>query len=175
MFKWLNSWKQYPVAEIREAQYLEQARTKAPEYFIARQHPQKTSNFPIIKVAGNAVYWGKVENHEVRQRHFYRTDKNGIEKLLLNLPPKHLQQWKKHTKAILSTYFDQWDGQLIHIKSLSITNIEITQEGHYCWHYQVGVEAQSTGLNAPVEQQTKAFELLLSGETFQELALQELR
>lgn len=175
MFKWLNSWKRYPVAEIREAQYLEQARTKAPEYFIARQHPQKTSTFPIIKVAGNAVYWGKVEEHQVRQRHFYRTDKSGIEQLLLNLPPKHLQQWKEHNTTILSNYFDQWDGQLIQINSLTLTKIEITQEGHYCWHYQVEVTAQSTGLNAPVEQQTRSFELLLSGATFQELALKELR
>lgn len=175
MLKWLQSWKRYPVAEIREAQYLEQAKTTTTEQFLARQEPEKTSNWPILHVAGNAVYWGKVDDHQVRQRHFYRTDKTGLEKALLDLPEQEQEQWKQHAKAILSAYFDRFDGQLIRLKKLSTTQVEITQEGNYCWQYAVEVDAQSTGLNAPVEEQTRQFELLLSGVTFQELALKELR
>ncbi len=51
----------------------------------------------------------------------------------------------------------------------------MTKEGHYCWNFDVGVEAQSTGLDAPVEEQVRRFELVLSGETFQELTLKELK
>jgi hypothetical protein len=174
MLAWLNLWQRIPVSEIKEAQHLEQAKTVSPEKFIARQHPQKTSNWPILQVAGNAVYWGKVSEHEVRRRRFYRTDKRGIETALCGLPEKHAQEWQQHAKAILSTYFDQLDGQLVRIKQLTCQDVTITQEGHYCWRYQVGLEAQSTGLHAPVEQQTRLFELCLSGETFQEMTLKEL-
>ena len=111
----------------------------------------------------------------VQQRHFYSTSKTGIEAAFLALPAAQKAPWETHFKALLSAYFDRFDGQLIRLKACTMSVVEITAEGHYNWRCAVQVEAQSTGLNAPVEEQQKHFELILSGTTFEELALKELR
>lgn len=175
MLEWLQSWKRYPISEIKNAQHLERARAKDPSEFITHQHPQKTSDWSILKVVGNAVFWGKVNSYYIRQRYFYTTDKKGIETALVDLPEPHQQHWEQTAKTIISNYFDQFDGQLVRLQKLVVVEVEITEEGHYCWRYDTEIEVQSTGLNAPVRQEVRQFELLLSGQTFEELALKELR
>ncbi|MGH1336441.1 MAG: hypothetical protein ACRBFS_09965 [Aureispira sp.] len=175
MFKWLRRWKRYSIAEISNHQHLEQARMKEAAAFIAVQAPLSSINWPILILVEGVVYWGKEKEGLVQQQHFYKTDKKGIEAAFLGLSPASQKNWKTHLKGILSAYFDRFDGQLVRLKEGTILTIEITEKGHYKVHYDLQVEAQSTGLHAPVEEQTRRFELLLSGRTFEELALKELR
>lgn len=175
MFKWLRRWKRYPTAEISNNKHLEQAMENTPIAFVTEQQPLSRVDWSILMVIDDSVYWGKDKNGWVPQRHFYKTSKTGIEAAFLSLSTAQKSPWETYFKTLLSAYFDRFDGQLIRLQACAMSAVEITTEGHYNCRCAVQVEAQSTGLNAPVEEQQRYFELVLSGTTFEELALKELR
>ncbi|MFK7798134.1 MAG: hypothetical protein AB8E82_11820 [Aureispira sp.] len=175
MLKWLYGWNKYPIVEIENRQHLAQAQVQSPDYFMACQAFELPVVYPILLVVEEWVYWGKINGTTLRQRDFYKTNKQALEQGFLNASKAQQQGWNKLVRAMISQHYDQFDGQLIELKQLNLKTLNITTKNHYEWHYEVLVIAQSTGLNALARAETRHLEVVFSGKTLEELTVRELR
>lgn len=175
MLRWLYGWKKYPIVEIEKGRHLTQAVVQPPNYFVACQSFEFPVGYPILWVEEDWVYWGKISGMAVRERHFYKTKKQILEQAFLNASQAQQQVWSKLCRAMISNYYDQFDGQLIRLKELNLKSLHITPTSNYQWQYEAWVIAQSTGLNAPTREEIRRLEVVFSGRTLEELMVRELR
>lgn len=175
MLRWFYGWKKFPIVEIENGWHLTQAQVQPPNYFVACQTFEPPVGYPILLVVEEWVYWGKVKGGELRQRDFYKTNKQALEQAFLNATAAQQQAWSKRIQAMISSYYDQFDGQLIRLKQLNLKSLHITATSDYQWRYEALVLAQSTGLNAPTREEMRLLEVVFSGKTLEDLTVRELR
>lgn len=173
MLHWLPFFKAFPLSEIRLAQHLDSARLAEAERFVQQKEFNKTSDWALIFLAGNTVYWGKVKDGKVLKRCFYKTDKSSLEQALNNLPSAKQHVLDQQVNDYLSTYFDRIDGLLVEIEGLHLVGLQLTPEGHYAWRYTVDLITKSTGFQAQDQKEQRNYQIMLNGETGQMMRLQE--
>lgn len=175
MLKWFYGWKKYPIVEIENGQHLAQAQVQPPNYFMTCQSFELPVVYPLLLVVDGWVYWGKINRTALRQRDFYKTDKQALEQGFLNASNVPQQGWNKLVRAMISQYYDQFDGQLIALKQLNLKALTITTNANYEGQYEALLNAQSTGLNALIRTETRRLQVVFSGKTLEGLTVREWR
>lgn len=166
MFRLFSNWNTYLTSEIREGKHLDKAEKNDYKYFFEKSTFVRLSQWTILWVAGDDVYWGKANQEKVDKYCFFVTSKKAIEDNFANLDTAK----KKSLLDILNNYIrehlNKIDGCRFSIESSSYDTIEILSDTNFHVIVNTDLTVTPTSLNPQTRKESRKFDLVLHPHNF---------
>jgi hypothetical protein len=174
MFRLFGNWNICSTKEIREGKHLDKAQKIDCAAFFDRSTFKRLSQWTILWVDENFVYWGKANQEKVDKNCFFKTSKKAIEQ---NFAALDINK-KKSLLAILTEYvsafLDRIDGCISTIESIAYGPVTIEEDTSFKIQLNVNLRVKTTSLEPKVRAEKALFELLLHPHTFDLIGIERL-
>ena len=166
MFRLFGNWNTYLTSEIREGKHLDKAQKTDYKEFFKKSTFVRLSQWTILHVTDDKIYWGKANQDRVDKYCFFRTSKKAIEHNFVTLD----QAKKKSLLDILQKYIQEHlnliDGAQFSIQNITYESVEITTETNFHIVLNVGLSIKPTTLNPETREETRTFNLVVHPHNF---------
>lgn len=174
MFRLFGNWNTYLTSEIREGKHLDKATPTDYKEFFDKSTFKRLSQWTILRVEGDAVYWGKANQDKVDKYCFFRTSKKAIEDNFVSLDAVKKKSLLLILNAYIAKHLDLIDGCQYSIKSSSYDSVNISNDTNFHVVLNVELNATPTTLNPTTRKENAKFDFLLHPHNFALLHLKEI-
>lgn len=175
MFRLFGNWNTYLTKEIRKGKHLDKAQKMDYKEFFEKSTFKRLSQWTILWVEENYVYWGKANQEKVDKYCFFRTNKKAIEENFASLDAVK----KKSLIAILEKYvaefLDEIDGCISTIEGVNYEQVKIADDTNFHILLNVQLAVKSTGLGAELRTEKAQFDFLLHPHNFDLVRIERIR
>lgn len=162
MFRFFSNWYRYLANEIREGNHLDKAVVQDYKYFFEKNTFSKSNHWAILRVVGDDIYWGKINQDRVEKSAFFKTSKKSIEENFAALSAEKKKSLLDILNEYVRKYLGKIDGVKYSIKDSNCNKIEILENSNYHALINVDLDVTPTTLNPQTRQETKQFSLTLN-------------
>ncbi len=166
MFRLFNSWKTYPVSEIRAGKHLNEATSADARKFFDKHEFKNSCLWYILRIDDETVYWGKVKGAEVSKNQFFKTSRKEIEgnfeatdtaseKTKLDVINRHIRH-----------HLDEIDGARYELLSSKYQSVALQDDGNF--HFVISAEVNITPVtpNPETSKGEASFNITLRSHNF---------
>lgn len=166
MFRLFSNWNTYLTSEIREGKHLNKAQKNDYKYFFDKSTFVQLSQWTILWVDGDKVYWGKANQEKVDKYCFFVTSKKEIEDNFISLDAAK----KKSLLDILNKYIQEHlgkiDGCKFSIENSSYDRIQIQADTNFNVIVDVELAVTPMSLKPVTRKESRKFDLVLHPHNF---------
>lgn len=175
MFRLFGNWNTYLTKEIREGKHLDKAQKTDYKEFFEKSTFKRLSQWTILWVEENTVYWGKANQDKVDKYCFFRTNKKSIEENFASLDAAKKKSLILILEKYVGDFLDEIDGCISALESSSYEQVEIADDTNFHIVLNVDLSVRSTGLNAKPHNEKATFDFLLHPHNFDLIQLKRLK
>jgi len=166
MFGFFDSWKTYSTEEIKKGNYLGKAKEASYKEFFNKNTFNDSSNWTILYVDGDKVYWSKANQQKVYKNDFFVTNRNSIEENFLAIDSSKNKSLLQVLNEYIRKDLDLIDGCLYSVINSSFYSIRITPYTDFDITLDVLLSVTPTTLNPETREEKEQFHLLVHPHNF---------
>lgn len=166
MFRLFSNWNTYLTSEIRAGKHLDKASIEDYKYFFGKSTFKKLSQWTILRVEGDDVYWGKANQEKVDKYCFFKTSKKSIEDNFVSLDAEKKKSLLDILNEYIRKHLGKIDGCKFSIRNSSYDKIEILETTNFHVSVNVDLDVTPVTLTPETKQETKKFDLILHPHDF---------
>lgn len=166
MFRLFGNWNTYLTADIRKGKHLDQATPIDYQEFFQKSTFKRLSQWTILWVADDDVYWGKANQEKVDQYCFFKTSRSAIETNFAILDAAKKKSLILIINEYIKEHLDQIDGCQFVLETSAYETVKVADDTNFEIRVATTLAVTPTSLNPTTRKDVQKFTLLLHPHNF---------
>jgi hypothetical protein len=166
MFRLFGNWNTYLIVDIRNGKHLDKAQKTDFNEFFEKCTFKRLSQWTILFVKDDIVYWGKANQEKVDKYCYFKTSKSNIENNFIEVDKSKKKSVLNKLSDYIANHLNLMDGCRYSINSSLFHSVEIAEDTNFNISVNVELTATPTSLNPETKVEKRCFELVLNPHDF---------
>ena len=166
MFRLFGNWNTYLIDDIRNGKHLDKAQKTDFNEFFEKCTFKRLSQWTILFVKDNIVYWGKANQEKVDKYCYFQSSKSDIENNFVEIDGNKKKPVLNKLSDYIADHLNLLDGCKYFLNSTAFHSVKISDDTNFNISVNVELTATPTSLNPETKVQNECFELVLIPHDF---------
>ncbi len=166
MFRLFGNWSTYLVADIRNGKHLDKAQKTDFNEFFDKCTFKRLSQWTILFVKDDVVYWGKANQEKVDKYCYFKTSKSDVENNFVEKDRNKKKPVLSKLSGYIADHLGLLDGCNYFVNSSAFHSVKITDDTSFYISVNAELSVTSTSLNPETTIENNLFELVLNPHDF---------